>query len=141
MITKHKIFSYPVCVRFLSTIPPPPLPSPRNASKRVAAETTGQHRFEMEKKKQKLGGEGVQDPPKPKQRHNGFKSWSLSLKSSIRVGLIGDKFHCRISNESDLEEMRAHPPQIFSNETDDFERILDENGDNVVAKTLFLTSK
>jgi len=82
-----------------------------------------------------------------------LKKWNLSgsnecdsgNNTTVRVGLVNNEPMLRISTERDLLEERPHPPNLVLDSlpeyTKHFEIKKDENGRDIVPKTVFLTLK
>jgi hypothetical protein len=75
----------------------------------------------------------------PFAREKSYRCWELGVVASIRVGIIGNKVRCRLSCVRDLIEERPPPPVLFSGMDDKFIREQDEDGDDIISNTAFLT--
>jgi hypothetical protein len=75
-------------------------------------------------------------PNKP----HGYRKWNLSENASARCGLLDNEVVLRLSCEPVLTEDRPYSPSPFMHEYNPkMKNKVDDNGDELVAKTIFLS--
>src|SRR5579859_6265006 len=81
-------------------------------------------------------GKNYQKPP---YKQYGYRQWNLSENVSARCGLLNNEVVLRLSREPVLTEDRPHSPYPFMYEYNPkMKNKVDENGDKLVAKTIFV---